>query len=566
MDPRQCQLALGSNIGDRTATIRAAIAAIDRLENARVIAQSPIIETEAVTVEGAAPQRAYRNAAITIETTLDPAALLERLQEIERSLGRRRAEGVRWAPRTIDIDILLDGDLIMDEPGLTIPHPRMHERRFVLGPLCAISPDAVHPALRRSVRQLLSALDRPNPGVKPAAIVMLALLSALFTPGFAQTGLAQAPPADQPADPPAELLRLDPGEVFRSITDAYRAGPIAERVTVTAVSEHRQREQTATVFVDAPGKSALLELGPLRALARNGELRVTHKRRGDRYAIFPAGGRSIAAIVADSLPPIPLPELSLAFDDPADPVHLTPFPGIIEWTDAMHAPGATKLVLIGAGPGTRVTYVVNTETWRLIAGVLTTPDSGLHIEMTFEGIDPGDPAEWAIGTQGKSPVPTLAQLQPGDTDIGAGAPAPPMVFFTLGSKPWRLEADHEGPIALLFFREISPAVLAARDAITTAVGAGDQPFDVQPVLVTSRLVGIDLFERLGRTVHAYGDHVLWTASPEATIDRFTTGPACAVFLDADATVRAVVEIGKGVSRADEARQMNEAVAELTAGK
>jgi 2-amino-4-hydroxy-6-hydroxymethyldihydropteridine diphosphokinase len=121
---------LGSNLGDREATIRRAAVLID----ARRL--STIRETEPW---GYADQPHFLNAVAELETSLGPRPLLERLLEVERELGRERT-GRRWGPRTIDLDLLLYGDLAVDEPELTVPHPRLPERLFVLEPLAELAP------------------------------------------------------------------------------------------------------------------------------------------------------------------------------------------------------------------------------------------------------------------------------------------------------------------------------------------------------------------------------------------------------------------------------------------
>lgn len=148
-------IALGSNLGDREAMIEFALRRLDELPGVRVIAVSPIIETEPVSKVAQGP---YLNAAVMIETTRSPRELHAAMAAIETQAGRDRAREERWGPRTLDLDLLVQGDLIIDEPGLTVPHPRMHERLFVLEPLAAIAPQMVHPLLGRTVEELRQQL------------------------------------------------------------------------------------------------------------------------------------------------------------------------------------------------------------------------------------------------------------------------------------------------------------------------------------------------------------------------------------------------------------------------
>lgn len=141
-------ISLGSNLGDREATIREAIAALPG-----VTAVSELRETEPV---GVVDQPRFLNGAARLETELSARQLLDALLAIERGLGRERRE--RWGPRTIDLDLLLYGNETVDEPGLTVPHPRLHERRFALEPLADLDPELVVPG-RGRVRDLLAELD-----------------------------------------------------------------------------------------------------------------------------------------------------------------------------------------------------------------------------------------------------------------------------------------------------------------------------------------------------------------------------------------------------------------------
>jgi 2-amino-4-hydroxy-6-hydroxymethyldihydropteridine diphosphokinase len=142
---------VGSNLGDREDYIERALAALRADPDIDVVRVSAIRETEPV---GYLDQPKFLNAAVLVETSLSPRELLDRLLEIELALGRRRDQ----PPRTIDLDLLLHGDEVLDEPGLQLPHPRLHERRFVLEPLAELTPGLVVPG-RGPVEALLAGLD-----------------------------------------------------------------------------------------------------------------------------------------------------------------------------------------------------------------------------------------------------------------------------------------------------------------------------------------------------------------------------------------------------------------------
>ncbi|MBI3997184.1 MAG: 2-amino-4-hydroxy-6-hydroxymethyldihydropteridine diphosphokinase [Candidatus Omnitrophica bacterium] len=149
-------IGVGSNEGDRLSLISQAIRHLGEAQGVRVLQMATITETEPV---GGPPQGPYLNTVVEIDTTLAPHALLRVLQDIERRLGRMPSLQ-RWGPRPIDLDILLYEDQVIDEPTLQIPHPRMHERRFVLEPLAQLVPAGVHPVLQRSIAALLEQLVR----------------------------------------------------------------------------------------------------------------------------------------------------------------------------------------------------------------------------------------------------------------------------------------------------------------------------------------------------------------------------------------------------------------------
>jgi len=143
-------LSLGSNLGDRLSNLEMAVLKMGESDSITLLELSPVYETEPV---GKEDQPWFLNSVALVETSLEPLSLLDYLLGMEKVMGRQR--DVKWGPRNVDLDILLYDDLIIDTDRLTLPHPQMHKRRFVLLPLVRMNPDLLHPLLNKTVKELL---------------------------------------------------------------------------------------------------------------------------------------------------------------------------------------------------------------------------------------------------------------------------------------------------------------------------------------------------------------------------------------------------------------------------
>jgi 2-amino-4-hydroxy-6-hydroxymethyldihydropteridine diphosphokinase len=155
MEPHIAFISVGSNIGDRNANCQTGIAAVTAADGVVLTGVSRFYETEPVDF---VDQDWFVNAAVRIETILEPVQLLDMLKRIEKTAGRKES-ALRFGPRVLDLDIILFDGQVMNTDRLVIPHPRMHERRFVLKPVCDIDPWVMHPVLKRSVQEILSDLS-----------------------------------------------------------------------------------------------------------------------------------------------------------------------------------------------------------------------------------------------------------------------------------------------------------------------------------------------------------------------------------------------------------------------
>lgn len=154
-------ISAGSNMGDRLPNCRKGFEALEVSGNTTICRVSRFYKTEPVDYRD---QDWFVNAVAEVETALDPLGLLEKLQAIQRGAGRIR-DTVRFGPRILDLDIILYDDLVLNSSSLVIPHPRMHERRFVLKPICDINSGIVHPVLGKNAAELLGSLDDAGQGM-----------------------------------------------------------------------------------------------------------------------------------------------------------------------------------------------------------------------------------------------------------------------------------------------------------------------------------------------------------------------------------------------------------------
>jgi 2-amino-4-hydroxy-6-hydroxymethyldihydropteridine diphosphokinase len=154
----QACIGLGANLGDAAGTLRQAVIALGQREEVTVRRMSRCYRTPAW---GREDQPDFINAAVLLETSLSPRALLDFLLAVEAGFGRHRIDGERWGPRTLDLDLLLYGDVVIDEPGLRVPHPHLHERAFALVPLLEVMPDARIPGYG-DARDAVSVLEMSN--------------------------------------------------------------------------------------------------------------------------------------------------------------------------------------------------------------------------------------------------------------------------------------------------------------------------------------------------------------------------------------------------------------------
>ncbi|HMN42495.1 MAG TPA: 2-amino-4-hydroxy-6-hydroxymethyldihydropteridine diphosphokinase [Phycisphaerales bacterium] len=620
-------IAIGSNLGDRRANIGAAFEALGTLPDTRLFARGPIIETPALTAPGLDPGGPYLNSAALLSTRLTPRDLLDHLHAIERSLGRTREGEPRWAPRTLDLDLVAYADRTTDEPGLTLPHPRAHERTFVLEPLAAIAPDLVIPG-RGRVADLLGRVAGPGSQARTspfAPALLLALLLAVVS-GLGSRATAQAPLAPPPALPPT------PREVLLELQQAYRTSPTCERIQVelrvpapSPATGTRTTRSTISVQLQPPAPSAeadsppiaatlALELGPLRIFAAAGDLTVIHARDPTSFYRSTIDSTLSPAVLNAALPQVLIPELDL-MAAPADaPVHeFLPYATSIVWesveVDSRHPSKRTvRGVCMGGGVGGSITLVEQNR--RLRSLVIDLPIKRTTLTLTFASFGPCEPAKSEIDTARRTRVDAMDDLRPrsGTLRVGVRIPTmpitqgmngadkgnwdmgallqPPLMAAAAGVRP----AEH---VVLVFLRtpplapaggdrRFDPDSLAAilkrtrDDAFRVRMAGTPEPerdpaaaiakFGFAPVLVMHAPEPDEILERLKDTGRKW-PAALWTTDARATIDLFSPGAdAVAVILDAEYVLRAVIPIDQAQTAEHVLDQISASLFELGAGE
>jgi len=313
-----CLIALGSNLGDRSRALEEAVARLGRCRELRLVATSPWVETRAV--GGPPGQPPYLNAAAVLETSLGPEAVLGLMQGMEQEMGRQRGE--RWAPRTIDLDLLLYDQVVRSGPPPVLPHPRMAWRRFVLEPAAAVAGEMIHPEIGWTVRRLLEHLNTPPCylaicGVAGSGKTSLArqvaqesgarLLAAPSTPGNAWEWLAEVARVLEAGH--AERQARDPATLSDFWLDASAA---AARLSLPATQweSHRAGWEAIRARAVRPRLIVLLETPAEEVLRRLGS------RPGGVAWTADQVQRTAAAIVQTAAAPGQGPLLRLSGADP----------------------------------------------------------------------------------------------------------------------------------------------------------------------------------------------------------------------------------------------------------
>ncbi|MCW5755300.1 MAG: 2-amino-4-hydroxy-6-hydroxymethyldihydropteridine diphosphokinase [Phycisphaeraceae bacterium] len=437
-------VAMGSNLGDRLGVLLAALSDLAASPGIVVRAVSTVIETDPV---GPSGQGRYLNAVVQLETSATPHELLERLLVIERKHGRDRTHGSRWGPRTLDLDLLLYDDRIIAEPGLTVPHPRMTERPFVLEPLAEIAGDRVIPTTGCTVHEHLEACriqmqeaDRSDArearssqkygsirsSASESMLRVLAICAAMFI-GLIASGIVEARPPSGGAPIARSYWRAYGADaILMTLIRGYRAGPIAESMEFHLDSPSGSSRAVVVVRMDAgdhhrPARLRVetddLILAAVEEADRTRVLAV-HPRDTLRYVEWVLDDSLSMSSIRRVLPPLPLPGATLALGDNREP--LLPAAGESRWFLSKRSDlpsGVVGLISVNSLPSAAplpMEVLIDTVSWRLARVQAAWPSRAGEtlVTINLKPIDPGQPEIWDIIADGRQRVESAADFRP----------------------------------------------------------------------------------------------------------------------------------------------------------
>ncbi len=587
-DANSACIALGSNLGDRRAHLQRALTLIGQIPSTHVEAFSDFIETPALRVGEVDPGGPYLNAVARVSTALLPRDLLEHLARIESLCGRDRTGSATTPPpprgsaRTLDLDLLLHGSTILHEPGLTIPHPRLQERLFVLIPLAQVAPDAIVPG-RGTVASLLAAL-------RAAGTVIAMVLATLIAEPIARAGKPSAQPASPPPSSTAPIA-VDPAIPIQQLAQAYGTGPTAERLVITLRWPGRPTRDADVLIRLDPGttkgptprpEALAVEMGVLRLFASAGVLQITTTENPEVFyqAEFdPATPLSPELIdsLARPLPLLPLAALRAA----GDPKTFTraPYLPSLAWRDARLNPRDGLFTLTApppaphhapASPAGDFTLTIDDASGRLrtLSGPLVraepaataaTPDHP-RFEIACTPVAPGDPARWRVDTKDRRRVATIGDLRrSGDIAVGQRFPVDRFRVTTASSAaPTEERAITDlfpagcSHAALVFSRPAPPAARAHSDnpAPDSRAGLGI-PEHTRALLAAFDALALNahapsFIASLGVVVPEPGpapDGPRAYFVPARPVERLAPGvPVAIILIDRTLTIRAIIPV------------------------
>jgi 2-amino-4-hydroxy-6-hydroxymethyldihydropteridine diphosphokinase len=495
-------IGLGSNLGDRDRNIARAVQLLDTNPDIHIVQTAPIVESEALVQPDTPDQPPYRNTVAHLRTTLEPQSLMAIMLETENTMGRVRTIGNRWESRTIDLDLLLYDDLVYNTPGLTIPHPHMHTRTFVLEPLAQLDPNLSHPVLKQTVKQLLATCRQ----CVSAIIVLLGVI--LSTPLQAQQPTA--------------------AQILSAAHQSLHANPYAATVELQLRSDEGLQTQIISIY--SQNASTIIDLGLLHILVTADACTIQHTQ-SNRYITLRDDQRTGWQLLASALPTIPIFLLDLlAADDPASIQYAAL--GQINWAPPTKNRKITTLE--GAGElNATITLTLNTKTAAIIQATtrLTTTQGTRTILQQYNPTPIESPVQFAKRiarlNAGKR-VESISQLIPtqGTTHVGDHFP-----FMLLLFPDGRADITPPStPTVWIFSRHNLNATLSS----TLQTLLETESFSTRFVSIHQSTNPIDTLNAIDEQ---FAPAIRWSADPATTIDQFAPDAnAVLVLTDADQQV------------------------------